>query len=327
MLLLSPKTGRKFISGLIFIFFLTGNAQAQVIHAIQVRGEDDWTLNAAVLNGHVIGFLATHDPSTIPTGSFANIWFERQSDNSFTAAGNVADSPTAVAARIELNKSVALFEQNELRDPSDPSAVTLTQFFIGPSDVTLTPMNKGLAEDDSFQSIVDQLNPEQMEFIVWQGAQGAVSLSAMTIAVNTCQLDPTDGTSAHGISQLESRLASLADYFDQVLAMSEEDWGNLESDGFEIARFISQQNCCEVHTEDWVGISVTCGAPSDRGGQPCHKTCYKHKTHYRTTLQENCKVTTIKDARFNPNPNPADDEAFDLELHPDCCVNQNLCPK
>lgn len=34
MLLLSPKTGRKFISGLIFIFFLTGNAQAQVIHAI-----------------------------------------------------------------------------------------------------------------------------------------------------------------------------------------------------------------------------------------------------------------------------------------------------
>lgn len=199
MLLLSPKTGRKLISGLIFIFFLTGNAQAQVIHAIQVRGEDDWTLNAAVLNGHVIGFLATHDPSTIPTGSFANIWFERQSDNSFTAAGNMADSPTAVAARIELNKSAALFEQNELRDPSDPSAVTLTPFFIGPSDVTLTPMNKGLAEDDSFQSIVDQLNPEQMEFIVWQGAQGAVSLSAMTIAVNTCQLDPTDGTSAHGI--------------------------------------------------------------------------------------------------------------------------------
>jgi len=28
-----------------------------------------------------------------------------------------------------------------------------------------------------------------------------------------------------------------------------------------------------------------------------------------------------------PNPNPADDEAFDLELHPDCFVNQNLCPK
>jgi len=27
------------------------------------------------------------------------------------------------------------------------------------------------------------------------------------------------------------------------------------------------------------------------------------------------------------NPNPADDEAFDLELHPDYCVNQNLCPK
>ena len=92
MLLLSPKTGRKLISGLIFIFFLTGNAQAQVIHAIQVRGEDDWTLNAAVLNGHVIGFLATHDPSTIPTGSFANIWFKRQSDNSFSSSAKICIS-------------------------------------------------------------------------------------------------------------------------------------------------------------------------------------------------------------------------------------------
>jgi hypothetical protein len=250
MLLLSPQTGRKLISGLIFLFFLTGNAQAQVIHAIQVQGEDDWTLNAAVLNGHVIGFLATHDPSTIPTGSFANIWFERQSDNSFTAAGNVADSPTAVAARIELNKSAALFEQNELRDPSDPSAVTLTQFFIGPSDVTLTPMNKGLAEDDSFQSIVDQLNPEQMEFIVWQGAQGAVSLSAMTIAVNTCQLDPTDGTSAHGVSLLTNRLLSHADYFDQLLALSEEDWSGIQSGNSTIPAFVSQQNCADCEEED-----------------------------------------------------------------------------
>ena len=291
MLLLSLKTGRKLISGLIFIFFLTGNAQAQVIHAIQVRGEDDWTLNAAVLNGHVIGFLATHDPSTIPTGSFANIWFERQSDNSFTAAGNMADSPTAVAARIELNKSAALFEQNELRDPSDPSAVTLTQFFIGPSDVTLTPMNKGLAEDDSFQSIVDQLNPEQMEFIVWQGAQGAVSLSAMTIAVNTCQLDPTDGTSAHGISQLESRLASLADYFDQVLAMSEEDWGNLESDGFDIARFISQQNCCEESDIIYEQDIPNCDQPVMTAGGVCLQQCYMYTNRYKSHLSSDCSLS------------------------------------
>jgi len=276
MLLLSPKTGRKFISGLIFIFFLTGNAQAQVIHAIQVRGEDDWILNAAVLNGHVIGFLATHDPSTIPTGSFANIWFERQSDNSFTAAGNVADSPTAVAARIELNKSAALFEQNELRDPSDPSAVTLTQFFIGPSDVTLTPMNKGLAEDDSFQSIVDQLNPEQMEFIVWQGAQGAVSLSAMTIEVNTCQLDHE--ISAHGVSQLESRLASFADYFDQLLAMSEEDWGEDESNSAAIGGILNWFGCCwPGHVSFERTLPVHCDLPTINGTGTCGKMCTERK--------------------------------------------------
>jgi len=92
MLLLAPKTGRKLLSRLTFLFFLTANPQAQVIHAIQVQGEDDWTLNAAVLNGHVIGFLATHDPSTIPTGSFANIWFERQSVQRLSSSAKICIS-------------------------------------------------------------------------------------------------------------------------------------------------------------------------------------------------------------------------------------------
>ena len=84
-----------FFSGLIFLSISTGIAQAQVAFAFQ--GNDGWTLHAAVDGGQVVGFLATHDPSTIPEGSFANVWFERQPDNSFTAAGNVSDTPTAVA--------------------------------------------------------------------------------------------------------------------------------------------------------------------------------------------------------------------------------------
>lgn len=237
-----------FFSGLMFLSISTGIAQAQ--GALTFQGDDGWTLHAAVDGGQVVGFLATHNPLTIPEGSYANVWFERQSDNSFTAAGNVSDTPTAVAKRIELNKSAALFGQAELNDPSDPIATTLNSFYVGPFNVTLDPLNKGLAEDDPFQDIIDLLSPEEMELVVELGGHGAVSLSAMAIAVNTCQSDQTDGTSAHGVSLLESRLASLADQFNMFLALSEDDWIEAESDSTVLAGILDWIPCC------WPGIRV-----------------------------------------------------------------------
>lgn len=54
------------------------------------------------------------------------------------------------------------------------------------------------------------------------------------------------------------------------------------------------------------------------------RTHHHTKTHIAGTTQLSEEVFMLL---IPPNPNPTNDEAFDLELHPDCCVNQNLCPK
>ena len=290
-----------FFSGLIFLSISTGIAQAQVAFAFQ--GNDGWTLHAAVDGGQVVGFLATHDPSTIPEGSFANVWFERQSDNSFTAAGNVSDTPTAVAKRIELDKSAVLFGQTALNDPSDPIAATLNSFYVGPFNVTLDPLNKGLAEDDPFQDIIDLLSPQEMELVVELGGHGAVSLSAMAIAANTCQPDPTEGTSAHGVSLLESRLASHADYFDELLTMSEVDWN--DPDSFNDAFLGIFSTCCEDEDLFFDIYTVTCGTRQvPISGQDCYKVCTVCATQYKSHQSTDCSRTraTINSACI-PDPN------------------------
>ena len=272
-----------FIYGLIFLFLSTGIARAQV--ALSIQGEDGWILNAAVVDGQVVGFLATHDPSTIPVGSYANVWFERQSDGSFTAAGNVVDTPTAVAKRIEIDKSASLFGQPELNDPSDPIAATLTSFYVGPFQVTLDPLNKGLAEDDPFQSIIDLLDEDEMELVIELGGHGAVSLSAMAIAVNTCQPDTGTGSSAHGVSLLESRLSSVADRFDQLLPLSEEDWSNVASGDSTLPLFASQQFCCK--DEDITiksNITTKCGPPAESAYVSTHCVKYCDEYHFETTM-------------------------------------------
>lgn len=146
-------------------------------HATVTR-PDGWVLEPAVQSCTVVGFIAWRDPTTVPEGSFAVVWHERNSDGTFGMKGFEDADPNSAAKYIAL----------QLNDENLFSRSGLDIAFVNVGTAPKEIVN-GLSIDDPLQPIALYLEPELMELVVSSGAAGAPDLSAQSV-----DLVPLGGT-------------------------------------------------------------------------------------------------------------------------------------
>lgn len=234
------------------------------VQSVTIETDDGWTLRTAIDGGQVIGFLASRDPSTVPSHTFSTIWFERQTNSNFSWHGWSGQSFVAAARRVEaILGRAGLFLHDEITD----SVVSPT----AEAEATFISMQNGLAEFDLFQPVATLLTPEQMEAVVQFSAAGAVGLSASAIEPINCgapggPLGPGPG----GPSEMQTQLADAAVDVERLVALPDDDAEVGLVDPAPILR-----PCCVPWTFVWTGRTTPggCGPGIPALGGWCNYTC------------------------------------------------------
>lgn len=140
-----------------------------------ISGESGWTYFPGTVGQSVAGFLASLDPSTAPRGSFTVVWFELVAPGQFTMEGWTETSLEDAAAIIATR-----FSEQEMFQFADLASSPMSQAALGAGLMILPPVetNNGIAVDDPWQPVSDQLSAADIGFLVDNGyAVGAASLS------------------------------------------------------------------------------------------------------------------------------------------------------
>lgn len=162
---------------------VASRAQADEIRA-SMADETHWLYVPAVSGESVVGFLAIQDPVFATRGSYSVVWFERIGVAEFTMEGWTETAPDDAASIIA----------DRLNDPSlfqyaDFSASAMPLAALGAVSLYTPPewTNNGISIYDPWQSVSDELNAEDIEFLVNNGfATGAAGMSKSVVMPAPC---------------------------------------------------------------------------------------------------------------------------------------------
>jgi len=153
-----------------------GRALAQS-PTIEFTADAGWRCHPATQNGQVVGFLLEQVQAATAPNAITVAWYNRSGDDFIMTYGWKDTTALEAAYKITLDRGqVDLFEHSSLGyGVSEAIATCDVEIKVG------VTVQSGLATDDPLQEIAATLTPDEMEFVVEIGANGAQTLSAKEV--------------------------------------------------------------------------------------------------------------------------------------------------
>lgn len=230
---------------------------------ISIQTDDGWTFYPGFFVGRVLGFIAAHDPATVPAHTFSTIWFQKQADGTFSWEGWEGVSAASTAAKVSQREGLPdMFAQPALQVTSAIPA--------DGTDADFVPMTNGVAADSVFVAAIPQMAASDVESLVEAVAQGAVTLTASAVmATGSCGVPadtiPSGGVDAYS-SQLQTGLLGMVSHCEYIASATRSDVEN-GGNNSPAALFCIPSTTRSCYT------TTTCGAGTIIANGQCKYTC------------------------------------------------------
>lgn len=144
--------------------------------ALAIDASNGWRYYPAVQYGEVVGLLAEQLDDGASYGAYSTLWHQRLADDTWATAGY--KGPASEAALVLASGNPGLSFGKALL----PGVVN--ESCNGVATTTFEQLESGLSVNDPLMLIANEFTPEEIELLVFLGAEGAAGVSGMFVSQN-----------------------------------------------------------------------------------------------------------------------------------------------